>query len=47
MREIFALLLSRVIFQNIPAASEDFRSFSEAFLTLPKTPEDVPTTFER
>ena len=47
MREMFALLWSPVIFENIPASSEDFRSFSEAFLALQKTPEDVPKTFER
>ena len=46
MRKIFALLWSRVIFENIQESSEDFRSFSEAFLTLPKTPKDVLTTFE-
>ena len=42
MRKIFALLWSRVIFENIQGSSEDFRSFSEAFLTLPKTPKDIP-----
>ena len=46
MREIFALLWSPVIFENVPASSEDFQSFSEAFLTLPKTPKDFPTNFE-
>ena len=46
MREIFALLWSPVIFENVPVSSEDFRSFSKTFLTLPKTPKDFPTTFE-
>ena len=41
----FCLVITGIS-ENVPATSEDFRQFSEDFLTLPKMSKDVLMNFE-